>query len=156
MHSHRLAPWQRVTLHAAGVALLVSGGVWLVVHYALGAGAGELPHPMEAWSLRLHGLASFAAVFVLGVLAASHVPQGWRLTGRRHRDAQRHTGLILCALAALLVLSGYLLFYFAPETVRPALGWAHALVGVAMAVLLTVHRRGLRRRALAPRPGQQV
>jgi len=44
---------------------------------------------------------------------------------------------------ALLVLSGYALYYFAPESVRPALGWAHAFVGLTMAVLIASHRRGV-------------
>lgn len=143
-HAHRLAAWEGFVLYAAGAVLLFSGGVWLLVHYTVGAGAGEMPHPLEAWSLRLHGLAAFIGVFATGVLAAAHVPHGWRLTRRRHLDTQRNTGLVLCVLAALLVLSGYLLYYFAPESVRPELGWAHAVVGLAMAVLMTAHRRGLR------------
>lgn len=130
--------------------LLVSGWTWLLVHYTWGAGAGELPHPIEAWSLRLHGLAAFLGIFELGALAAAHVPQGWRLTRRRHLDAQRKTGLVLCALAGLLVLSGYLLFYFAPEALRPGLGWVHTLIGVAMGLMMAVHRRGLRVREVAP------
>ena len=43
--------------------------------------------------------------------------------------------------AALLASSGYALYYFAPESVRPALGWAHAVVGTAMALLLVWHGR---------------
>ena len=139
---HRLVVWQRRTLYATGVLLLATGGVWLGVHYGIGAGAGELPHPLEAWCLRLHGLAAFASLFVLGALAAAHVPQGWRLSHRQRWAAQRSTGLALCVLGALLAASGYLLYYFAPDAVRPALGWAHAGIGLAMAVLIATHRRG--------------
>ena len=141
-HAHRLPGWQRRTLYAAGGALLVTGAAWLALHYSVGAGAGELPHPLEAWSLRLHGLAAFAAIFALGLIAAAHVPQGWRLSQRRHRFGQRATGVTLCVLGALLVASGYALYYFAPDSIRPALGWAHAFVGLAMGVLTTTHRRG--------------
>jgi hypothetical protein len=140
--AHRLAPWQRLVLYACGVLLAGSGALWLGVHYSIGAGAGELPHPLEAWLMRLHGLASFAALFMLGVLAAHHVPHGWRL-GARHRFArQRSTGLMLCVLGGLLALSGYMLYYFAPEAVRPALGWAHTAFGAAIALLVLSHRRG--------------
>ncbi len=121
--------------------LLFTGVLWLAVHYSVGAGAGELPHPVEAWSMRLHGLAAFAALFMLGVLAAIHVPQGWRQTFRYRWAGQRNTGLTLCALAAVLAVTGYMLYYFAPDPIRPALGWVHAVAGVAMAALILVHRR---------------
>ena len=139
------ARWQRWCVYAAGALLLLSGVAWLALHYLLGAGAGELPHPLEAWLMKLHGLAATLGTFVLGAMAAAHVPQGWRLS-RRHRWAhQRRTGLLLSALAAALVLSGYLLYYFAPEWLRPGLGWAHSASGLVMAMVLTLHRHGLGR-----------
>lgn len=140
--AHHLARWQRLGVYAVGALLLGSGGVWLALHYLVGAGAGELPHPLEAWSMRLHGLAAFAALFLLGAISAAHVPQGWRLSRRLRWAHQRSTGLGLCALAGGLALSGYLLYYFAPEAVRPALGWVHSGVGVAMALAIALHRRG--------------
>jgi uncharacterized membrane protein YfcA len=140
-HAHRLVRWQRLALYTTGGLLLATGGVWLLLHY--GTGAGELPHPLEAWSLRLHGLAAFAGLFVLGALAAAHIPQGWRLSHRRRWAGQRSSGVLLCVIGALLSLTGYLLYYFASEALRPALGWAHAFVGVVMGVLIASHRRGV-------------
>jgi hypothetical protein len=142
--AHRLDRWQRAALYICTVLLLVTGVLWLAVHYGIGAGAGELPHPLEAWAMRLHGLAGFGALFVFGALAAQHIPHGWRMTARQRYANQRGSGLALCTLAALLALSGYALYYFAPEGVRPALGWAHAGIGLALGVLLLAHRRGLR------------
>ena len=139
---HRLVRWQRLALYVTGALLVLTGVVWLAVHYSIGAGAGQLPHPLETWSLRLHGLAAMAGLFVLGLLAAAHIPQGWRLSHRRRWAAQRRSGMLLCAGGAVLATSGYLLYYFAPETVRPALGWAHAIVGLATAALVASHRRG--------------
>jgi len=78
--AHRLVAWQRRLLYGAGVLLLASGAVWLVLHYARPADA--LPSAFEAWSMRIHGLAAFAVLFVFGALAAYHVPQGWRLSHR--------------------------------------------------------------------------
>lgn len=139
---HRLVRWQRIALYTTGTLLVLTGVVWLVLHYSVGAGAGELPHPLETWSLRLHGLAAMAGLFVFGLLAAAHIPQGWRLSHRRRWAAQRRSGVLLCAGGAVLATSGYLLYYFAPETVRPVLGWAHAIVGLATAALVASHRRG--------------
>lgn len=139
--SNQLAAWQRATVHATGAALLITGGIWLAVHYAIGAGAGELPHPLEAWTIRLHALAAWVGVFTLGMLSSSHVAHGWRHTARRRLDRQRHLGVALCTIGAALILSGYALMYLAAESMRPALGWAHALAGAAMAVLLVIHSR---------------
>ena len=139
-HAHRLVRWQRLALYSTGALLLATGSAWLLLHYSLGAGG--LPHPLEAWSLRLHGLAAFAGLFVLGVLAAAHIPQGWRLSQRRRWAGQRGSGMLLCVVGAVLALTGYLLYYFAPESIRPALGWAHSGVGLVTAMLLLSHRRG--------------
>jgi len=136
--------WQGLALYASGTLLLLTGLAWLAVHYIVGAGAGRLPHPLEAWSMRAHGLGAFAATFVLGVLAAAHVPQGLRLSHRRRWAGQRRSGLTLCVLGGLLALTGYALYYFAPEAVRPVLGWTHAVVGVWMGVSVGLHRRGIR------------
>ena len=76
------------------------------------------------------------------MLAAAHIPQGWRFTHRRKWAAQRSTGIVLCVLAGALALSAYLLYYFAADTVRPALGWIHSGLGVAMIGLVVAHRRG--------------
>jgi len=138
---HHLARWHRLSLYGVGTLLLATGLIWLGLHYLVGAGAGELPHPLEAWSLRLHGLAAFGGLFAFGVVAAAHVPHGWRLSRRPRWAHQRRTGMMLCTLAAALAASGYLLYYFAPESIRPSLGWFHAVIGVAMAAVLALHRR---------------
>jgi len=136
---HRLVAWQRSVLFGSGTVLLVSGAAWLALHY--GRSGDELPSPLEAWAMRLHGLAAFAVVFALGALAASHIPQGWRLSQRLRWAQQRGSGVALCTLGALLVASGYALYYFAPEGIRPPLGWAHAALGLVMTVVVVVHRR---------------
>ena len=139
-----LRGWQRRLLYATAGLLLASGLCWLAVHYLWGAGADQLPHPLEPWLMRLHGAAAFAALFLAGMLAAAHVPQGWRMSTRsphlrRRWAGQRRTGLALCLLGAAGAVSGYLLYYFAPEPVRPVLGWAHAVLGLLLAALLPLH-----------------
>ena len=142
--SHRPAPWQETLVFVAGAVLLLTGIAWLAVHY--GRGESSLPSPVEPWSMRLHGLAAFAALFVLGALAAAHIPHGWRASHRLRWARQRASGLALCTLGGALVLTGYLLYYFAPDPVRPALGWLHSALGLAMAVAFAAHRRRRRDR----------
>jgi hypothetical protein len=141
---HRFARWQRLMLQSTGSLLLLSGLAWLALHYGAGAGAGELPHPLEVWFIRLHGLAAQAGLFMLGTVAAAHLPSGWQASRRPRLAPQRRSGLLLCTLALLLAGSGYLLYYFAPEWLRPALGAIHAGLGLAMALGLAVHVRGAR------------
>lgn len=136
---HRLPRWQRLSLYVTGTVLLATGALWLAVHY--GRSDDALPSPMEPWSMRLHGLAGFAALFLFGALAAAHIPQGWRVSHRMRWAPQRGTGLALCALVGLLALTGYLLYYFAPEGVRAPLGWLHSATGLAVLLLVLVHRR---------------
>jgi len=138
--AHRLAAWQRRSLYATAAVLVVTGAAWLAVHYARAADA--LPSPAEPWLMRVHGLAAFVALLLLGALAASHVPRGWRLAERRGWPSQRRTGVILCGLGVALVLTGYLLYYFAPDNIRPALGWVHAGLGAAIVLFALSHRRG--------------
>ena len=140
-HHHRLVPWQRRVLYVSGAVLILTGAGWLAMHYSVGAGVGELPHPSEAWLMRLHGMAMFVWLFSQGTLAAAHVPQGWRLTSRHRWAGQRNSGVMLCVASGSLAVTGYLLYYFAPNSVRPALGWAHTAVGLVMAGLVLSHRR---------------
>lgn len=139
-----LRSWQYRLLYATAAALALSGLGWLAVHYLWGAGADQLPHPLEPWLMRLHGAAAFAALFLMGVLAAGHVPQGWRMATRsphlRQRWAsQRRTGLALCLLGAAGGACGYLLYYFAPEPIRAPLGWVHAALGLLLVLVLPLH-----------------
>jgi Ca2+/Na+ antiporter len=126
--------------------LLLTGALWLALHYGAGAGRGELPHPWEAMVMRLHALAALMAVFLFGVLASSHVQPSWRATWRRHWPGQRRLGITLCALGAALALTGYALMYLVSESVHPAVGWLHTLAGAAMAAVLVVHQRAAQRR----------
>lgn len=150
MHRTGLRPtrWQRRLLLAVATLLLASGAGWLALHYLAGAGAGELPHPGEPWLMRLHGAGAFTALFAAGLMGGHHVPSAWRIAHRPRQAAQRRSGLLLCGLLALAVGSGYALYYFAPETLRPALGWAHAGAGLVMTAAGAWHaRRSARRQA---------
>ncbi|HEX6019510.1 MAG TPA: hypothetical protein VFZ28_15555 [Burkholderiaceae bacterium] len=133
---------QLVLVHATGWLLLATGVAWLGLHYLVGAGAGQLPHPLEAWMIRLHALAAWVAAFTLGGIAANHVPRGWHSTLRRRTPVQRRLGVVLGVLALALLASGYALMYWISEPTHEAWGWAHSAVGVAMAAVLVVHGRG--------------
>lgn len=141
---HGLPRWQRALLYLSGLLLLATGIAWLFLHY--GAGTDGLPHPLEAWTMRVHGFAAFFGLFMFGALSAAHIPHGWRMSGRQRWAQQRGSGLVMCGLAGMLALTGYLLYYFAPEGIRPQLGWVHSGIGGLLGVLLLLHRRPKSRR----------
>lgn len=130
-----LVRWQRYSVIGAGLSLLLSGVCWIPVHYLLGAGVGELPHPVEPWLLRWHGLSAVAGVFALGLVAAGHMSRGWALRQRRS------SGLALGLLAGAGVASGYAIAYLVPDSLRPVAGWAHAIMGFAIVGVGWAHRR---------------
>ncbi len=136
-----LQRWQRRCLYGVVATLALSGVLWLGLHYTVGAGAGELPHPLEAWAMRLHGLGAFGALFMLGIVAGVHVPRGWRMSARRRWAHQRPLGVMLGVLAGLLVLSAYALYYLLPERWHEPVGWGHACVGLLLAGVLWMHAR---------------
>jgi hypothetical protein len=82
--SNPIPGWQKVSLDAVLIALVVSGLLWLLVHYTLGTGSEEagLPHWSEAWLMRVHGLAGFAVLVTVGAFLPVHVPRGWRCDHR--------------------------------------------------------------------------
>ncbi|HET6439686.1 MAG TPA: hypothetical protein VFG59_16590 [Anaeromyxobacter sp.] len=136
-----LRPWVRSLLVSSAWSLLVSGLIWLPVHYLYGSGAGEVPPPLEPWLMRWHGLAMLIGLYALGAISATHVPRGWAL--RR----QRPSGAILLAGWAVLAGSGWALYYLPVDDWRPWLGTGHALVGVAVFLVGLAHdrrRRGTR------------
>lgn len=140
--ANRIRPWQRTCVDVAAAALAASGGVWLAVHYTVGAGAGELPSPAEPWAMRVHGAAAMLALFAAGLLAQMHIPHGWRLGHAPRWRPQRRTGLALCLLLATLVGTGWALYYAVPEPAREATGLVHSALGLAAAVALAWHRLG--------------
>jgi len=131
-----VARWQKVCLDAALIVQLLSGGLWLIVHYTIGAGSEEigLPHWSEAWLMRLHGFAAFVILVAIGSFFAVHVPRGWRIRGLRGID------LTMLVCLAVTVITAYCLYYFAPDSIRPSLGWLHAGLGCAFGATVLVHR----------------
>jgi hypothetical protein len=75
------------------------------------------------------------ALFAVGAWLPLHVLP--RLRG----SLARTTGIVQLVLLAVLVATGFGLYYVASENSRPAWSTTHWLAGLALAVSLIVHRR---------------
>jgi hypothetical protein len=131
-----VARWQKRTLDAALIGQVLTGCIWLLVHYTIGGGRAEtgLPHWSEAWLMRVHGLAAFVVLVALGSFLAVHVPRGWRMRPVRRLD------ITMLACFLLAAVTAYCLYYFAPDWIHSPLGWLHAGLGGAAGVTIVVHR----------------
>src|SRR6185436_10229362 len=98
----KLPRWLRLGVYTATVALFVSGTVWLVAHYALRKTGdfGPVAHPLEPWTLRVHGFAVMVALFLYGSLLRMHIIKGWKA------GKNRLTGTLVVGALLLLTVSG--------------------------------------------------
>lgn len=121
-----------------------TGVLWLIFHYFLRQHGefGDTSHPLEVWWLRLHGAGAMAALLVVGSLLPVHVRTGW------HQRRNLGVGVGLLALALLLVVTGYGLYYFGGEELRPVLSITHWAAGLLGGLVMAWHvRRGRATRA---------
>ena len=119
---------------AAGVWL--SGGLWLLFHYFLQKQGefGPSTNPLEPWWLKMHGAFAFASLWMGGLIWGVHITRFW--PGRR----RRWSGSILTAVFALLILTGYLLYYVADDHARPMISYIHWIIGLLCPTLFLWHR----------------
>ena len=151
----RLSRRHRAWLYGSLVVLFLTGAGWLIFHHYWRASGefGPAPHPLEPWSLKVHGAAAMVFLVVFGTLLPGHVRRSW------HRRLNRPSGALFLALNGLLILSGYALYYFGGERSRAAISLAHWLAGLGYPLFLVAHiwlgRRARQQQQLHPRTKAQ-
>ena len=141
--SMRLSERHERWIYLTAAILFLSGLGWLIAHYFLAGPAqfGERHHVSEPWFMRVHGAAVMAFLIALGSLFPGHIVRAWKA------KKNRRTGLLLLAILALLIITGYGLYYIADEDMRPWLSlthWGGGLVVVAGLLLHVVRGRKTR------------
>ena len=118
----------------AGALLWTTGVVWLVLHFGFAQRSpfGPLPNPWEPTVMRVHGLLAVAGVFLLGWITAGHMSERWRSRPRRI------SGLVLAASGAILIVSGYALYYTTGSPHELA-ALAHEVLGAAALIVALTH-----------------
>jgi cation transport ATPase len=131
----RLSRSHQRWVYGIGGLLLLSGIGWLVCHFFLAVQTefGASPHPLEPWWLKLHGAAAMGFLIVIGSLLPNHIARAWRL--RKNRSS----GLAMLSLLAIIILSGYGLYYLGDEQTRPWISLIHWIIGLLVATVLPLH-----------------
>ena len=144
----RLGNRHKRALYGVVLALWATGALWLLFHYFLRVEGefGEVAHPFEAWSLRLHGLMAFAALVAIGSVLPIHARRAWQL------NKNRGSGLMMKSWFLWLALTGYGLYYFVSEANEAWLPLTHWIAGLALPLAVLTHVRLGRRRGPRPVP----
>ncbi len=131
----RLGPWHQATVYGATALLVISGAIWLILHYFMVTQGefGEARHPLETWMLKIHGAAAMAGLIIYGSLLPIHIRRAWAI----RRNIYLGIGLIVIML--LLTITGYLLYYAGGEETRPVISLVHWVIGIVVPALLTWH-----------------
>lgn len=131
----RLGATHRKLLYGVFAAAWLSGVLWLGFHYFLQVEGdfGPMPHPLETWWLRLHGLFSFGMLIALGSVLPVHARRAWQL------GKNRPSGLGMKLVFGWLAVTGYALYYFASEDNQAWLSLLHWTVGLTLPLALLVH-----------------
>lgn len=146
----RLSPRHRRWFYGTTAVLFASGAGWLALHGWTARGDTDAPpHPLQPWLLKLHGAAAMLVLLVLGTLIPLHIRRGWRAA------TNRLTGAAMVAAAAILILTGYGLYYAGSDRLREFTAQVHDVLGLAAALALAWHiarGRSLRKRRPSPPP----
>jgi hypothetical protein len=97
------------------------------------ASPGDLEASAKAWAMKVHGAGAIAILVLIGMLLSSHVRLAWR--ARRNRA----NGSIFLSVFAVLIVTGYGLYYAGGERLRMWSSWIHLAVGLALPVFLMIH-----------------
>jgi hypothetical protein len=141
----RLSARHQGWIYCALGVLFLTGCIWLVFHYWIKV-EGEFGigmHPLEPWWMKLHGAAAMLFLFLLGTLLPSHMDSAWR------KGRNIASGIFFATFNALLILTGYALYYFGGENTRPVISALHWGVGLAAPFIIGLHVW----RGRATRPG---
>ena len=130
--SIRLKRLQRYFLYIVLALLFLSGAGWACWNY-LTASPGDFEAGAKSWAMKIHGAASMAVLLLIGMLLNGHVRFAWRV--RRNRA----NGSIFLSVFAVLIVTGYGLYYAGGEKLRAWTSLIHLAVGLALPVFLLIH-----------------
>jgi hypothetical protein len=146
----RMPRRHRVAVYVIVGVLWLSGCGWLYLDQFLELRGpfGAVPHPWQAPLLLIHGVAGVISLYLFGWIGARHILHWW-IVGLR-----RLSGGSLAALFALLVVSGFALFFLSDDAWQHRTVLIHDSIGLAITLFAMQHwflgRRNRRAAARIP------
>jgi hypothetical protein len=122
---------QKYLLYAVLALLFLSGVAWTYWNYL--RLPGDFETSAKAWAMKIHGAAAMAVLVLIGMILSAHVRFAWR--ARRNRA----NGSVFLSAFAVLIITGYGLYYAGGERLRAWTSWIHLAVGLALPILLLIH-----------------
>lgn len=143
--SVRLTRRHRAFVYLSSALLFLSGAAWVVAHTWMRVEGefGDMPHPLERWSLQLHGAVAMLFLITLGSLVRGHILVGW--SAKR----SRLSGTTMVAAGAALMVSGWCLYYVGNEAARLLISQVHRVIGLAGPIMIGAHVLGRRNVAVS-------
>ena len=134
-HPSRIAPWRRNCIFAIGCLLLLTGVGWLLLEEFVRVEGtfGPERHPLERWMLVTHGVTSYAALLMMGMISGTHVIPAWR------RRKNRLSGMLVLSVLFVLILTALALYYLAGDLAREWTSALHWMLGLAAPPMLVTH-----------------
>ena len=147
----RMPTRQRAAVYLILGVLWGSGCLWLLLDefFARPGQFGTTPHPWEPPILLVHGIVAIGGMYLLGWVSARHVLRWW--PGR----LRRLSGATLAVFLALLVVSGFALFFSSDDRWLHGAALMHDALGLGVTVFAIQHWFFARRsdiRSAASRP----
>jgi hypothetical protein len=112
--------------------IFLSGVLWAYWNYLV-ASPGDFEMSAKAWAMKIHGAAAMAVLVLIGMLLNAHVRFAWR--ARRNRA----NGSVFLSAFAILIITGYGLYYAGDEKLRAWTSWIHLAIGLVLPILLLIH-----------------
>jgi hypothetical protein len=140
----RLMPLSlRLTIFFVFGGVWLTGCTWLALHlyFETPDEFGVARHPWEPTLLWVHGVLSIALAYVFGWIMARHASEAWR----QHK--RRISGGLLTAAAAVLSISGFLLFFVTHDALQLQSARVHEVIGVLVTLFAIEHWRVLNGRS---------
>lgn len=148
----RLSAAHQTWIVVALATLLVTGIVWLIFdRWITVPGAfGPTRHPAQPWLMKLHGAFAMLILVLLGSVLPGHVKKAWQ------RRKNLFLGIALMGAMALLIGSGYALYYFVSDDNRGLISALHWVTGLVLLPIFVGHMVSGLKSARQPEPRVSV
>jgi len=127
----QLGRHHRAWTYTVAWLLFASGAAWQILHWL--PEIAPTQNSAAPWLMRIHGATAMAGLVILGTLIPLHLRRGWIAR------SNRFSGVAITCVSALLVITGYALYYVGSEWLRAWSSYTHVALGLTAPLALLWH-----------------